>query len=90
LLAVTCHLFGGIGWYPHTNGPDGQPWPMLHLDVRKMGTGHSRNHPLLWMRDGDGYHYIQYEAYAGKAVEAAQLLTQWAGHYVGYADDESE
>lgn len=27
-------MIGGIGLYADTNGPDGQPWPMMHLDLR--------------------------------------------------------
>ncbi len=28
-------LFTGIGIYLDTNGPDGKPWVMFHLDIRK-------------------------------------------------------
>lgn len=27
-------LIGGIGLYADTRGPDGTPWPMIHLDLR--------------------------------------------------------
>jgi hypothetical protein len=90
LLAVSCGVFGAVGWYPHTNGPNGRPWPMLHLDVRKPGEGHSHNHPLLWMRDDEGYHYIHYPNYAGKAVEMSNLLQQWAGNHVTFHVEEDD
>lgn len=36
------NLFTGIGIYPDTKGPDGKPWVMFHLDIRK------RAYPWIW------------------------------------------
>lgn len=38
-------LFKGIGIYLDTNGPDGEPWVMFHLDIRDKGFGEV---PLIW------------------------------------------
>ncbi len=43
LQAVQMPCFGGIGIYTDTNGPDGKPWPMIHLDLRE--------NRVLWGRD---------------------------------------
>lgn len=37
------HRTGGVGIYADTNGPDGKPWPMLHLDMRSGR--------VIWGRD---------------------------------------
>jgi len=37
---------GGIGIYADTNGPDGEPWPMIHFDLRPV------NLRVFWARDG--------------------------------------
>jgi len=37
------NLFTGIGIYLDTTGPDGKPWIMFHLDIRK------RNFPFIWI-----------------------------------------
>ena len=34
LYAVQMPEFGGIGVYFDTDGVDGEPWPMIHLDLR--------------------------------------------------------
>lgn len=36
-------LFTGIGIYLDTNGPDGLPWVMFHLDIRQM------EYPFVWI-----------------------------------------
>ena len=36
-------LFTGIGIYLDTNGVDGLPWIMFHLDIRE------RNFPFIWI-----------------------------------------
>jgi len=40
-------LFNGIGIYLDTIGPDGTPWVMFHVDIRKEGF--NRNSPLIWI-----------------------------------------
>lgn len=60
LLAVTCGLWGAVGIYTNTRYRK-QAWPMLHLDCRPYGVGHSQEHLLVWHRDHNGYHYPQYE-----------------------------
>lgn len=42
---------GGIGIYADTNGLDGHPWPMMHIDMRQYDLR------VLWARDGD-YHTL--------------------------------
>ena len=59
-------LFTGIGIYRNTKGPDGKPWVMFHLDIRK------REFPFIWFvhklydRDtreiSDCYRYLQNDA----------------------------
>ena len=39
--------FNGIGVYLDTNGVDGQPWIMFHLDIRPIGF--KIDVPLLWI-----------------------------------------
>ena len=36
-------LFTGVGIYLDTKGPDGLPWVMFHLDIRK------RDFPFIWI-----------------------------------------
>lgn len=43
-------LFGGVGLYVDTQFR-GQPWPMLHVDLRPA--------PTWWLRDAGVYHYAQ-------------------------------
>lgn len=38
--------FNGIGVYLDTKGPDGLPWVMFHIDIRKKGF---KNQPLIWI-----------------------------------------
>lgn len=40
-------LFNGIGVYLDTKGPDGKPWVMFHLDIRKHGFNDLT--PLIWI-----------------------------------------
>jgi len=40
-------LFKGIGIYLDTNGPDGMPWVMTHVDIRPKGFGLGL--PLIWI-----------------------------------------
>lgn len=61
LLSISSGLWGAVGIYTDTNGPDGSRWPMLHSDLRAPGVGHSQDHMLLWHKDRHGYHYIQYD-----------------------------
>lgn len=49
LVAMGCEWFGGIGVYLDTNGPDGEPQPMIHLDLRPGQT--------IWMRYEGRYIY---------------------------------
>lgn len=37
----------GIGIYIDTNGPDGKPWVMFHLDIRRKGF--TKDIPLIWV-----------------------------------------
>ena len=41
---------GGIGIYSDTRGPDGNPWPMIHIDLRP----HDRTR-TIWTRTGAIY-----------------------------------
>jgi len=44
---------GGLGLYIDTNGPDGLPWPMMHLDLRQTATR------TFWIRtEKIAYHYL--------------------------------
>lgn len=49
LVAMGCDWWGGIGVYLDTNGNDGTPQPMLHLD--------SREERVIWMRYQGRYIY---------------------------------
>lgn len=59
------NLFTGIGIYLDTNGVDGMPWIMFHLDIRK------RDYPFIWIVKkmyntkkqiiGDKYYYPEYD-----------------------------
>jgi hypothetical protein len=48
-VALNCNLWTGVGVYFDTNGNNGKPWPMLHLDLRPK--------PLIWYRDKGEYFY---------------------------------
>jgi len=39
-------LFKGVGIYLDTKGPDGHPWVMFHVDIRKIGR---EGKPLIWV-----------------------------------------
>jgi len=43
---VNSMLFSGIGIYLDTHGPDGLPWVMFHLDIRK---NYTTINPLVWI-----------------------------------------
>lgn len=47
--ALSSNLFGGVGVYFDTNGNDGKPCPMFHLDLRPIS--------LIWYRDDGKYFY---------------------------------
>ena len=47
-VALNSNLWGGVGVYFDTKR-NGKPWPMLHLDTRKL--------PLMWFRWGKNYYY---------------------------------
>lgn len=47
--ALSSNLFGGIGVYFDTKNNNGEPQPMLHLDLRSL--------PLIWYRDKGEYFY---------------------------------
>lgn len=51
LQAIQWPAFGGIGLYTDTHGPDGTPWPMMHVDMRP----YSRGQKVLWVRDENEY-----------------------------------
>ena len=38
----------GLGLYSDTNGPDGDPWPMMHFDLRNVKR-------VFWVREGGQY-----------------------------------
>lgn len=52
-------LFNAIGIYLDTKGPDGMPWVMFHLDIRRR----TMNLPLIWIVEkiggADVYRYPQ-------------------------------
>jgi len=62
MIALSSQLFGGIGVYGDTKFRSKQ-WPMLHLDIRPLGQGHSKETALIWMRIKGKYIYPQYEEY---------------------------
>jgi uncharacterized protein YcbK (DUF882 family) len=66
MLAMASQLWGGVGVYGDTEFK-GRPWSMLHLDIRPLGHGHSRNCALIWLRIKGEYTYPQYEEY-GEAL----------------------
>jgi len=45
LRLIETSNIGAIGLYADTNGPDGSPWLMIHLDLR------SARQKVLWVRD---------------------------------------
>lgn len=47
LSLLQMHTFNGIGIYLDTDGPDGKPWVMFHLDIRR--TPFSILHPFIWV-----------------------------------------
>jgi len=47
LTILSTTLFNGIGIYLDTNGNDGLPWIMFHLDIRKRGF--DDDSPLIWI-----------------------------------------
>lgn len=59
-FALTSQLWGGIGVYFDTIY-GGKAWIMFHLDLRELGTGHSKNCALIWFRENGEYHYPQYQ-----------------------------
>ena len=42
---ITHQNIGGMGVYLDTTGPDGNPWVMFHMDLRRK----RNNRPLLWI-----------------------------------------
>ena len=51
-LTVLSHSdINGIGLYTDTNGPDGRPWIMMHIDLRP-------GNRVLWIRDEGKYYSI--------------------------------
>jgi hypothetical protein len=61
MAALCSQLFGAVGLYLDTMFR-GHPWPMLHVDLRPLGEGHSKEMALIWVRDEGEYVYPQYEA----------------------------
>lgn len=67
---LSMNLFRGIGVYLDTKGPDGLPWIMFHLDIRK--SGFTNELPLIWIveniydptkgRHVDKYRYPQFDS----------------------------
>lgn len=55
MSALQYPAFGGVGIYVDTTGPDGKPWPMLHVDLRPREPGMK----ILWVRDGEYYYSYQ-------------------------------
>jgi len=60
---MSSRLFNGIGIYLDSTGPDGKPWCMIHLDIRRVGF--SALVPLIWIAEKDSqnkwsYKYPQY------------------------------
>lgn len=49
LNAIGMPEFGGVGIYNDTNGPDGRPWVMIHVDLRPES--------VWWIRDTGRYLY---------------------------------
>ena len=43
---INTKLFSGIGIYMDTNGPDGLPWIMFHVDLRES---YRVGNPLVWI-----------------------------------------
>jgi hypothetical protein len=61
-LALSCQLWGGIGFYFDTKFK-GQNWMMMHLDIRPLGHHHSQDTVLIWYREDGKYRYPQYEEF---------------------------
>lgn len=78
LIALTCQLFGGVGLYLDTEY-EGHNWPMLHLDLRPLGTNHADETALLWVRRDGQYTYPQYgEQHCSNILIRA---LRWATNY---------
>jgi len=78
MMAMNCQLWGGIGIYLDTEF-QGKKWPMLHLDLRELGKGHSKKTALVWVRDWNSkYKYLQYEnnpKYIAKVFKKLSKIT---------------
>jgi len=59
---VASRRFRGVGLYLDTNGPDGLPWIMFHLDIRRKGF--NANSPLIWIVER-----VWHPTQAGKKVD---------------------
>ena len=75
---IQIHVFNGIGIYLDTTGPDGLPWIMFHLDLRK--TPFSVNQPLIWIatktQGKNNYFYPQYNPEYWKLLRHNLLFEQ--------------
>lgn len=78
-LALSLHLFNGIGIYLNTTGPDGRDWVMFHFDIRKKGFDYGI--PLIWIvekiiikgKPVDKYRYPQYEPKYWKLLQNEKI-----------------
>ena len=75
LVALTSRLWGGVGLYLDTK-LRGIPWPMLHLDLRPLGYGHSQRTVLVWIRRDGEYIYPQYRDGGGAILGEALRIRE--------------
>ena len=61
MAALCSQLFGAVGLYLDTTFR-GEQWPMLHVDLRPLGVGHSKEMVLIWVREEGEYKYPQYDS----------------------------
>lgn len=75
-LLLSMRLFNGIGVYLDTDGPDGFPWIMFHVDIRNIG--YDYGNPLIWIvtrtHKKNNYFYPQYEPQHWKLFQDEKLF----------------
>jgi len=60
LAAMQMVGLNGIGVYLNTKGPDGQPWVMLHIDIRRLPA--NAHGPVFWVVDREGNYRLPYKS----------------------------
>lgn len=62
----------GIGIYLDTNGIDGKPWVMFHIDLRDRNSNYP---PLVWIRKEGKYYYPQTDTSKWEILNDAKFFT---------------